>query len=130
MRPLAKLTPETLGPIWSRRDVSTAKMASVLGVSRQALSQKAANMGLPSRAGNYEPLRKADNAEFVKMWKAGVSLKDMAEYFGYKSHNGIVHRRRILGLAPRERGPGRWRETISIGEYFEQELGRMMAEST
>ena len=128
---LANITKETLAPIWGRHDIPIRVMADALGVSRQAVSQRARALGLPSREKVRIKLSRDD--EFRRLWLAGVSTKDIAAHFGYRSHSCITVRRRGLGLPPRTRskGGGRcgWAETITLTEFREVELARKMKEA-
>ncbi|MBR9839918.1 MAG: hypothetical protein GYB50_18760 [Rhodobacteraceae bacterium] len=136
--PLRNITREALEPLWSRHDIPTAKIAAALGVSRQALSQKARVLGLPSRARNQAPNQKLSDAEFRKLWLAGVSTRDIAKAGGYSHPNAVCHRADVLGLPRRQReaGAGRrngrgqygWVGTISMSQFLEHQLGEQMAE--
>ena len=130
-RPLNKLTREHLEPLWSRRDIPTARIASALGVTRQSISAKAKSLGLPSRAGNMEPNKRLDNAEFRRMWLAGVNSTEMVKFFGYADASSVVHRRINMGLPGRSRGSGGstnvrygWSETISLAQFREMQFAR------
>ncbi len=130
-RPLKKLTREHLEPLWSRRDIPTARIASALGVTRQSISAKAKALGLPSRRGNMRPVRRSDDHLFESMWLAGVNSTEMAEYFGYADASSVVHRRINMGLPGRRRGAGGgtnvrygWSETISLAQCREMQFAR------
>ncbi|MFV1601982.1 MULTISPECIES: hypothetical protein [unclassified Phaeobacter] len=130
-RPLANITKETLAPLWGRHDIPTERIATALGVTRQAVSYKAKSLGLPSRA----KVRRCyvDNETFTRMWNAGVCTSDMAAHFGYTHRSAIGARRRILGLPARTRGKGGtnsggWHQTISLTQFFEAELATAMQE--
>ncbi|ATG35925.1 MULTISPECIES: hypothetical protein [Phaeobacter] len=131
-RPLANITKETLAPLWGRHDIPTERIATALGVTRQAVSYKAKSLGLPSRA----KVRRCyvDNETFTRMWNAGVCTSDMAAHFGYTHRSAIGARRRILGLPARTRGKGGtnsggWHQTISLTQFFEAELAAAMHEA-
>lgn len=103
------------------------RIADALGVTRQGLAYKAKKLGLPSRKGNYDGQKLGGDERFRKMWLAGVSVEEMANYFGYASHRGVIHRRGRLGLPHRTRGDGTnkhagWIETITLTEFLEREL--------
>ena len=76
--PLHRLTREALEPVWTRFDIPTERIATRLGVTRQALSQKARSLGLPPRTGNQRSHQKVDADTFRRMWLAGVNTSDMA----------------------------------------------------
>ena len=128
---LQHITREVLAPVWNRRDIPAERISAMLGVSRQGLSYKAKSLGLPSRAGNYEPLKKADDAVFARMWNAGVKADEIAGALGYKSRSAVDDRRRRMGLPARSRSDGGgarggWAETITLSQFHEMELGRAM----
>lgn len=104
---------EALGPVWAREDIPTEKMAAALGVSRQAISQRAKSLGLPSRASVRG--KKGDDALFVTLWEAGVRPADIMRYLGYSCRQCVTQRRRMLGLPPR-RGTGL--RMISIEQFL------------
>ena len=116
--------------LWLDPTIRTEDAAKQLGISRQLLSDMASRLGLPSRKGLGGKIRsKGTDAEFRRLWLAGVSLKDMQAYFGYASHRGVCTRRERLGLPLRTRGGcgKRWRETISITDYHDALLAEAMA---
>ena len=129
--PLRNITRETLEPLWARREIPIARMASALGVTAAGLSWKAKSLGLPSRAGNQRPRQKVDSDLFRRMWLAGVSSVEMAAAFGYSHPSGVTTRRRLMGLPPRTRGKsgknnGGWCAHITIDQFYEAEVARAM----
>lgn len=127
---LKNITRQDLEPLWAARKVPLDRIASALGVSRQGLAYKAESLGLPRRGKNYEPQRNGNDDLFSRMWLAGVSVCEMAKFFGYAHAGSVTVRRRNLGLPGRTRGgPGGWRETISLAEFQEIEMGRRMQET-
>lgn len=126
-----RVDPDAFAQAWNSHAIPTDRIASVLGVTRQAVSDRAQRMGLPSRA----KLRKSKvrRDELRALWLAGVCLKDIAAHFGLKSHSCVTHAVRMAGLPRRVRGRGGkthggWIGTISMAEYAEQRLGEIMAE--
>lgn len=122
---------EVFVALWMRRDIPTERIAQTLGVTRQAVSDRARRLGLPPRTGNKEPAKKGSDELFRRMWLAGVRTRDMAEYFGYSMPQGVGTRRRHLGLPPRTRRPGGqghagWVETIPISAFWEMEYARQL----
>ena len=127
-----RIPPAKVRRLWSDLSMPLDEAARQLGVSRPGLTYIARQLGLPSRAGNYAPQKKGCDEEFVRMWRAGVSLQDLADHFGYASHRGVCHRRKALGLPTRTRATGkgrRWEETISLTEWREQQLAGKLAAS-
>jgi len=130
---LARLTRERLEPLWGRKDIPVARLAGALGVSRQALHHHARKLGLPPRGAAQVTQRKGDDALFARMWRAGVHVDEMARHFGYAGRTCVSQRRRMMGLPARTRGRGTgktggWRETITLREFAETEMARLMAE--
>ena len=123
--PLRNITREDLEPFWSRPEIPLARIAQALGVSREGVSYKARVLGLPSRKGNHEPLKKLDDTTFARLWNAGVSMAEMIAFGGYTSRSSIEWRRKRLGL-PKRRGRI---DIISLAEFREMELARAMRES-
>lgn len=132
-RPLKNITRETLAPLWAREDIPTERIAKALGVTRQAVSSKARTLGLPSRAKVRKQL--CNNETFRRMWLAGVNSTEMAQHFGYSHRSAIGSRAGAMGLPRRARSTdtgktGGWVQTISLAQFFEQDLrNRMEAEA-
>jgi hypothetical protein len=129
---LKKLTADDLRPLWSRLDIPISKIAAPLGVTQSALGQKARALGLPSRHGNREMSKRVDDKTFARLWMAGLAMKDIAKVCGYQSINGVSCRRRRQGLPPRKRATTvvdgvMWEGTITLAQFYEQEVARMMA---
>lgn len=134
LRPLRAVDPNAFARVWSARHISSERIGAFFGVSGSAVRQKAKALGLPSRADNTEAKRRGSDAEFRRLYEAGVSLEGIAKALGYASHRGVCHRRDLLGLPNRTRGNGTgkhagWQETITLRQYQEAELGRMMADA-
>lgn len=132
-RPLKNLTAADLRPIWSRLDIPIERIATSLGVTRQALRSKAKTLGLPSRSGNVGGKKPVSDEEFARYWSAGLTMSGIAKICGYKNHNGVSQRRRSQGLPPRvkstTKGDGiRWEGTITLAQFYEQEVVRLMGE--
>jgi hypothetical protein len=128
-RPLKYLDDDVLASAWARTDISTEKMATALGVSRQSLSSRAKTLGLPPRTGNRNSLKKGLSDErFTEMWTAGVRAKDIASAFGYSLPRSVYARRCRLGLPARARSffgdgsAGGWSNTISLSAFLEREM--------
>lgn len=103
-RPLKSVTRAQLEPVWLRHDISVAKIAEALGVTRQALTRHAVDvLGLPPRGDHQTATKKTSDADFIAAWEAGVRTKDIARAFGYSSTGAVSKRRKALGLPPRPR---------------------------
>lgn len=126
---LSKITADTLGPIWGRRDISITRMAETLGVSHQALSQHARRLGLPSRRGNQDPRKQGSDDLLRRMWEAGVSTTEMAIALGYSSGATISGRARRMGLESRVSETCRvhqYKPAMTLAEFQEIELAAAM----
>ncbi|RYH04101.1 hypothetical protein EU805_01645 [Salipiger sp. IMCC34102] len=129
--PLAKITADQLRPLWEGK-ISTDKIGAAFGVTGQAVRGKAKRLGLGKRSGRSRQFM--SDEEFTRLWMAGVRSKDISRLGGYTHKNAVYRRRIILGLPPRTRGTetsrartGGWKETITLEEYREQQLGEAMA---
>lgn len=126
---MAKVNAEAFAAIWARRDIPICRVAETLGVSHQAVSQRARRLRLPSRAGNQEPRKKIPDGPFRRMWEAGVSTADIAKAAGYADTSGVTRRRELMGLPARQRVDGvkgGYPRTMSLAEFQEEEIARLM----
>jgi hypothetical protein len=138
-RPLKNITREMLEPIWKNLDINTRVVAERLGVTRAALSYRAVvKFGLPPRPPNPRLTRRSDPKLFAEMWEAGVSSREIAEYFGYANSGCISPTRKALGLPKRTRAPGSggrsgWPRPLPLKTFLDQRaeaaLGRLMKET-
>lgn len=130
---LKNLTREALEPVWFRRSIHLERIASSLGVSRQGLSSKAKALGLPPRGMNYDLQKKCSDDLFRRMWMAGVSLQEIADYCGYTKPQNVTQRRKNMGLPARTRGKETGRHagwpTIGLSDFLEGDLARRMMEA-
>ena len=117
---------------WNNHKIPTARIAEALGVSRAAVSWRAHNMGLPTR----EKVRrkKHDPALLAEMWMAGVSAKEIAEYFGMAHHACASTAAKKQGLPKRERGAagyrnGGWKANLPISLFLQDKLADRMKRS-
>ena len=128
-----RIDPEELRILWPRHDIPMTVMARHWGVSHQAVSDAARRAGLPPRTKVRRRL--IDPEDLREMWLAGVASPEIARHFGVAHHSCISHAARKLGLPPRSRSEGcrrgnrgGWAPTITLREYQEQKLARLMAE--
>ncbi|SDX97124.1 hypothetical protein SAMN04488238_1585 [Roseicitreum antarcticum] len=68
-----------------------------------------------------------------EMYLAGVSLSEIARYFGSDHSQTVGNAVRRMGLPKRERGPsgkhnGGWKPTMPIRQFIEERMGQKMAE--
>lgn len=129
---MAKVDPDAFAAVWARRDISIERIASALGVSHQAVSQRARRLGLPSRTGNQESRKKIPDGPFRRMWDAGVSAAEIAKAAGYSHTSGVTRRRKLLGLPPRQRVDGvqcGYPRPMKLSEFQEEEIARLMNNS-
>lgn len=127
-----EVDPETFARLWNCHRISTEEIAQWMGVTRQAVGDRARRMGLPSRANVRKQLVRYD--ELRELWLAGVSTTDIAKLFGLASRSCVSRAVLLAGLPLRKRGKGGkthggWIGTISIEEYRQIQLAeRMKAE--
>ena len=121
---------DTFARLWNCHAIPTGQIARALGVTRQAVSDRAHRMGLPGR----DKLRrtKVRRDELRDLWLAGVASKDIARHFGLKSHTCVSNAVGRAGLPRRRRGKGGktrcgWIGTIPIEAYADQRLAAIMA---
>ena len=127
-----EVDPDTLARLWNCHRISTDEIAQWLGVSRQAVGDRARRMGLPSGAKVRKRLVRDE--ELRELWLAGVSTTDIAKLFGLASRSCVSRAVLLAGLPRRKRGKGGkthggWIGTISLEEYRQIKLAeRMKAE--
>ncbi|MBY6005400.1 hypothetical protein KUV62_15855 [Salipiger bermudensis] len=119
----SNITAETLAPIWANRGIPTQKVADMLGIERSTLCWKRSTLGIPPRVTGRVP--KADEDTFRRMWLAGVNVREMAEFFGYRCKQAVKKRRTRLGLPPRPVGSKG--KSITLAQFHEQEIARRMS---
>ncbi|APZ53115.1 hypothetical protein Ga0080574_TMP2781 [Salipiger abyssi] len=119
----SSITAETLAPIWVNRGIPTQKVADMLGIERTTLSWKRSELGIAPRAKGRVP--KASEDTFRRMWLAGVNVREMVEFFGYRHKQAIHKRRDRLGLPPRPMGSKG--KSITLAQFHEQEIARRMS---
>lgn len=88
---------------------------------------------ISSLAHTVETRKKCPDEVFKRMWDAGVSMKDIAAECGYSAPQNVTQRRKNMGLPKRDRKKGRgprsgW-PTISLAEFHEIEIARMMKDA-
>lgn len=94
--------------LWADRSISTDEIGRHLGITRQAVSQRAQARGLPPRQPNQERNRAIPperDDEFRTLWEARVSVAEMCRRLGCRPWNIRQHANR-LGFQPRVKG---WR---------------------
>jgi hypothetical protein len=119
--------------LWADPKVPTQRIADAMGMTRQAVSWRARQMGLPSRANVRR--RVIDPVLLRDMWLAGVRSADIAAYFGAAHHSCVCTAARNLGLPRRQKGGksgfrnGGWQKNITLAEWQELRAARRMAET-
>lgn len=130
---LGSITREQLEPIWMDSRIRAAEVAAVFGVCESAICDRARRLGLPPRpTRGLRPEARARDAEFRRLWNAGVKLAEIARHFG-TSVGYAQRKRRVLGLPPRKARKGAGGAGgfggITLAQFHEQELGRRMRAS-
>ena len=114
---------------WNNHSIPVKRIAAALGVTHQAVSDRAHRMGLPTRA--HVRMLKHDPALLREMWLAGVSVRAIANHFGLSQPSCASTAVRKAKLPPRERGPsgglnGGWVANLPIDKFWEQKLALRM----
>uniref|UniRef100_A4WTC2 Winged helix-turn-helix domain-containing protein n=1 Tax=Cereibacter sphaeroides (strain ATCC 17025 / ATH 2.4.3) TaxID=349102 RepID=A4WTC2_CERS5 len=88
--------------LWADPSLSITEIGRRLGITYQAVQQRAALRGLgPRPVAHNAWARWAPPSDFAEMWRAGVSLRDMEEAFGV-THNTITKAARQMKLGRRQ----------------------------
>jgi len=122
----------TFARLWNCHRIATKEIAQWLGVTRQAVSDRARRIGLPSRAKVRKHLVRKD--QLRELWMAGVATKDIAAHFGLASHSCVSRAVTLAGLPRRTRGkggntPGGRAGMISFYDYCQIQLAEQMSHS-
>jgi len=120
---------EAFTAAWNNYRIPVKHIAAALGITKQGVSWHAKHMGLPNRGKNR--YRKTDPRLLRAMWIAGVSGREIAAHFGYKTPCGATLAARNAGLPGRERGPsgarnGGWKAHVPISVFWEQQMALQM----
>jgi len=94
--------------LWADRSITTDEIGRRLGITKQAVSQRARARGLPQRDGHQKFKRAIPperDSEFRALWEARISVAEMCRILGCKEWNIRQHAAR-LGYPPRSKG---WR---------------------
>lgn len=134
---LRNITREMLEPLWLGSRLSSSEIGARLGVSGSGIRLLAKRLGLPKRG--RQPLQKCSDAEFFRLWSAGVSVTDMARMLGYSGHGAVSTRARHMGLPGRQRvkGAGKnngaglcgWGGTITATQFREMQYADAMRDA-
>lgn len=113
--------------MWADRSLTRVQIAAALGISRQAVTDRARARGLPPRSdtGGRPPTR-VNDADLRDMWAAGVSPREIAGLYGVSP--GVIWRAAArLGLPPHDRA---WMPKITLADWRAQRaLSRLAAET-
>ena len=102
---------------WLDQSLTTADAAYSVGLSRSNLWRRAKALDLPARKqGNRFVM--LDERMFARMWRAGVSARELAAHFGY--HFQTMSKMAGRLQLPRRREGGR-QVGLSVAEYLETE---------
>ena len=108
--------------LWMDKSVPCRVIALRVGLSEKGLTRRAKAMGLPLRGFCTKQLAIGDGAGFAALWCAGISLDEIARYFGVTCRT-VSNTRARLGLMRRIPGT---RPAMTMDEYRETLLGRAM----
>lgn len=108
---------------WCDSELTLAQAAAQLDMSTHCLQDRAAALGLPARrTGRREAIRPHQEAEFRRMWTAGVSARLIGTEFGC-SYFAVINTATRLGLEMRGVG---FRPRMTLAAYREARLGAAM----
>ena len=105
------------------KSVTCRVIALQVGLSEKGLTRRAKAMGLPLRGFCTKKLSIGDGAGFTALWRAGISLDEIARYFGVTCRT-VSNTRVRLGLT--QRIPGT-RPAMTLAEYRDTLLARAMS---
>lgn len=108
--------------LWLDQTLSREECARIVGLTCANFWRRAKALGLPSRGEGGRPIVIRDEAEFRRMWLAGVSAARIAAHFGVCRDTPLKTARR-LGLQARGKG----RKPLTVDQFREAELARLLA---
>ena len=117
-----RISPALLERLWMDKSVPCRVIAKQVGLSEKGLTRRAKAMGLPLRGFCTKKLAIGDGAGFAALWRAGISLDEIARYFGVTNRT-VSNTRARLGLMPRVSGT---RPAMTLDEYRDTLLARAM----
>lgn len=108
--------------LWANPKVTIQRIADAMGITRQAVGQRAKALGLPSR-GHLRQI-KHEPALLAEMWAAGVSTEEIAAHFGMAHRACASKAARNANLPKRARGAsgkrnGGWVAGMTLAEFLE-----------
>jgi hypothetical protein len=98
-----RIAPAELERLWADRSLTRAEIAARVGLSERALTVRVRRQGLALRGFATKKPCISDTGLFAEMWRAGVSVGEMAVCFDVDRRT-IGNTRARLGLAPRAFG--------------------------
>ena len=110
--------------MWLDDSMTTTQIGAALGISQSAACQRAKARSLPPRRYGPAPLI-SDTTKLADLWKAGVSVADIAARTGVCERT-VRTMARKLGLPQRRGGK---RSTTSLAVFAEMQLAARMAEA-
>lgn len=125
-----QVSPSEFRRLWFDPSLSQTQIGEMLGISYQAVRFRAIARGLPS-ARTVKPWVRSvtpqQEAEFRRMWLAGVRSEDIRQHFGMRYSSDPARSARLMGLPKRGRA---WRATCTIEGFLagRSDVGRDEAE--
>lgn len=108
---------------WCDTELTLPEAAASVGMSIDALQDRAAALGLPARrTGRREVIRPHQEAEFAAMWSAGIAAREIAGHFGC-SYFAVVNTAARLGLPMRGAG---YRPRLRLARWPEYRMAQAM----
>jgi len=109
---------------WHNGEQTLTEAASGLGMSPDALRDRAMGLGLsPRRGGRREVIRPHQEAGFSALWQSGVSAREIGAHFGC-SYYAVINTAQRLGLTMRGAG---FRPRLRLADWQQDQLGAALA---
>lgn len=117
-----RIAPAEFRRLWLDPSVRVDDLAAMLGITRQAVQQRARARGLSPRPMGRLQLTVINDPEFPEMWIAGVRAWEIAIHYG--CHRVTVCKTaRRLGLPPRDK---QWGPRMKMATYRQVQLAQRM----
>lgn len=114
---------EAVRKAWLDPELTLLQAAARVGMSKDAMQDRAAALGLPHRrTGRREVIRPYQEPEFRTMWTLGISARVIGEYFG-GSYFAMINTAQRLGLPMRGAG---FQPRMTLDDYRQHRLAAMI----
>ena len=118
-----RIAPAEFRRLWLDPSVRVDDLATMLGVTRQAVQQRARARGLSPRPMGRLKQTAINDPEFPAMWTAGIRAREIAAHYGCHRLT-VCKTARRLGLPPRGK---QWGPRMNMATYRQLQLAQRMA---